>query len=181
MKFFILFTFFIFSLFAAKLQIEGDNFERNQKEKVSSFTGNVKIKKDRDELNASKVMVYVDDTNRPIKYEAIGDVTFSVTTENNVTYSGRSQKLIFLPATKEYQFYNKVFIEEKATARTLSGEKIVLSMASGNAKIAGKAKIPVRVTFEIDDKNSTKVGLNSSRENNSTDDTTQVVTPVKEP
>lgn len=168
MKLFILFSLILSSLFAAKLQIEGDSFERNQKKKVSSFTGNVKIKKDRDELNASKVLVYVDDNNRPVKYEAIGDVTFNVTTENNVTYSGRSQRLIFLPATKEYQFYKQVFIEEKATARTLSGEKIVLSMTSGNAKIAGKEKIPVRVTFEIDDKNSSKVGLNSHKSDNNT-------------
>jgi lipopolysaccharide export system protein LptA len=169
LKLFIALLFLTSLLFSAKLQIEGDSFVRNQKKKLSSFTGNVKIKKDRDELNATKVLVYVDDENHPIKYEALGDVSFKVTTEDNVTYQGRSQRLIFLPEIKEYQFYKEVFIEEKATARTLSGEKIILSMASGNAKIAGKAKVPVRVTFELDDKNSTKKGLNNkSKDSNKT-------------
>jgi len=156
-------TLFLFSitLFAEQLQIVADNFERNQQKKFSSFTGHVNIKKGLDDLKASQVFVYVDDKNRPIKYEASGDVSFSVTTENNVTYMGKSQLLIFLPLKKEYQFYKKVYIQEKNTARTLSGEKIVLNMTSGNAKIAGKAKVPVRVTFEIDDKNSTKTGLNN--------------------
>lgn len=161
MKFLTLFIFLTFTLFSAKLQIEGDNFERNQKSGVSSFSGNVKIKQGLDELNATKVLVYVDENNRPVKYEASGNVSFSVTSENNATYKGKSQKLVFLPNIKEYQFYKQVFIQEKGTARTLSGEKIILSMVSGNAKIAGKAKVPVRVTFEIDDENTTKKGLNS--------------------
>ena len=166
MKLFIILLFLTTLLFSAKLQIEGDSFERNQEKNISSFTGNVKIKKDYDELNASKVLVHVDEANHPVKYEALGDVSFNVTTESNVTYSGRSQRLIFFPAIKEYQFYSKVFIEEKSTSRTLSGEKIIINMASGNAKIAGKAKTPVRVTFEIDDTNSTKKALNRKPEDN---------------
>lgn len=148
------------TLFAEQLQIVADSFERNQQKKFSSFTGHVTIKKGSDELKASQVFVYVGDDNSPIKYEASGDVSFIVTTENNATYMGRSQRLIFLPLKKEYQFYKKVFIREKQSSRTLSGEKIVLNMTTGNAKIAGEKKVPVRVTFEIDDKNSTKKGLN---------------------
>lgn len=155
------------TLFAEQLQIIADSFERNQQKKFSSFTGHVTIKKGVDELKASQVFVYVSDDNSPIKYEASGDVSFVVTTENNATYMGTSQRLIFLPLKKEYQFYKKVFIKEKQTSRTLSGEKIVLNMITGNAKIAGKAKVPVRVTFEIDDKNSTKKGLNSLPDNRS--------------
>ena len=151
----------ISTLLSEQLQIVADNFERNQQKKFSSFTGNVTIKKGTDELKASQVFVFVDDANSPIKYEASGDVSFSVTTESNATYMGKSQRLIFLPLKKEYQFYKEVFIREQNTTRTLSGEKIVLNMISGNAKIAGESQVPVRVTFEIDDKNSTKKGLNS--------------------
>lgn len=161
LKFLITLLLLSLTLFGEQLQIIADSFERNQQKKFSSFTGHVTIKKGLDELKASQVFVYVNDDNSPIKYEASGDVSFVVTTENNATYMGNSQRLIFLPLKKEYQFYKKVFIKEKHTSRTLSGEKIVLNMTTGNAKIAGKAKLPVRVTFEIDDKNSTKKGLNT--------------------
>ena len=161
MKLLITLSLLSLTLFAEQLQIVADSFERNQQKKFSSFTGHVTIKKGADELKASQVFVYVSDDNSPIKYEASGDVSFIVTTENNATYMGRSQRLIFLPLKKEYQFYKKVFIQEKHTSRTLSGEEIVLNMITGNAKIAGEAKVPVRVTFEIDDSNSTKKGLNT--------------------
>lgn len=173
MKLLTILSFLGMTLFAEQLQIVADSFERNQQKKFSSFTGHVNIKKGLDELKASQVFVYVNDENQPIKYEASGDVSFSVTTENNVTYMGKSQLLIFSPLKKEYQFYKKVYIQEKNTARTLSGEKIILNMTSGNAKIAGKAKVPVRVTFEIGDKNSTKKGINSIQKdtNSSTEGT----------
>ena len=168
MKILIITTFLCTAIFANQIQITADSFERNEQTGISSFKGHVHIKKNYDELNASKLFVHVDNENSPIKYIASGDVFFDVTTENNASYFGHSQRLVFFPKEKVYHFYKDVYIEEKITARTLSGEKVILNMETGNSKILGETQTPVRVTFEIDDKNSTKVGLNNKmQENNS--------------
>jgi lipopolysaccharide export system protein LptA len=159
-------TFFILVLqlaFAEQLQIVADSFERNQQKKLSTFLGNVRIKTDKDELNASKVLVYVDEQNHPVKYIASGKVSFTISTDSNNSYIGRSEKLVFLPKKSEYQFDKDVFIQDLTTARTLSGESIRINVKTGDAKIIGKEKVPVRVTFELGDSNSSKKikGLNN--------------------
>lgn len=162
MKLLTIFFFLSFFLSAGQLQIVADRFDRDQLKGISSFTGHVKIKKDRDELNATKVLVYTDESNHPIRYEASGNVSFSITSEENTTYQGEAQKMLFFPHKKEYQFFTDVFLKETKSLRTLSGDKIIINSTTGNAKIVGKKKEPVRVTFEIDEKNTTKTGLNST-------------------
>ncbi len=180
LKIIIITILFYTSLFADQLQIIADSFERNQQTGISSFKGHVRIKKNYDELNASKLFVYVDKDNSPTKYVASGNVSFDITNDNNASYLGRSQRLIFLPKEQIYHFYEKVYIEEKITGRTLSGEKVTLNMITGNSKILGQRKAPVRVTFEIDDKNSTKVGLNNKTEelNNTKSDSNTTHLPI---
>lgn len=163
MKFIIFLTLFFTIGMAAKMQVIADSFERNQLKGLSTFLGHVSIKKDLDELNASKVLIYVDDANHPIKYYASGDVSFTISTENNTTYVGRSQKLTFLPLESIYKFETDVFLRDGETSRTLSGESIHINIKTGDAKIIGKEKAPVRVTFDLEDDNTTvkTTGLNN--------------------
>ena len=166
MKFLYIFIFFIWntSLYASQLQIVADRFEANQKKGISTFTGHVRIAKDHDVLKAQIVKVYTDDKNHPVKYEALKSVHFKVTSDTNDTYIGDAQKLIYLPDANEYQFYTNVHIKEAKTLRTLSGDKIIINITTGNAEVVGKAKEPIRITFEIkDDDNSSKKALNSDK------------------
>lgn len=156
--------FLLFSISGAvKVQISADSFERNQQKKISTFRGHVNIKTQKDELNASKVLVYVDDKNHPLKYIATGKVQFKITTDVNSSYEGRSEKLTFLPLKSEYRFEEDVFIKDIKTSRTLSGDNIHINVKTGNAKILARENVPVRVTFDIgDDNKSNEVkGLNN--------------------
>ena len=74
-------TFGLFALHAQELKIISDNFKGDQSKGVSVFTGNVKVTKGTDELNASKVTIYTDAARKPIKYVAEGDVSFYIVTE----------------------------------------------------------------------------------------------------
>ena len=91
-------------IFANELRIKAKSFESDQKTGISVFSGDVNIIKGFDELNASKVTVYADENNKPIKFTANGNVSFKLKTQTGENYSGVSQKAIYKPLTKEYFF-----------------------------------------------------------------------------
>lgn len=144
------------------MEITADRFDGNQEQGVSVFTGHVTIIKGKDELNATKVYVFTDDKNRPTQYKAEGNVSFLVSSDDNSTYRGRSQLLIYYPELKEYHFYTQVYIQEIHTLRTLSGEEVVINSTSGNARVVGKKEAPIRITFPLEDDNKTKKGINAN-------------------
>ena len=150
------------------MNIEADRFYVSQKERTSIFGGNVQIKMDQDELNATKVYVYFDLKNKPLKYQADGNVSFFVKTEDNATYVGTCQSLVYTPKTKEYHFMKEVRIEEKVSKRTLNGEKILVNVGDNTAIVEGEQKKPIRITLDLDDKvNKKRTGLNSTDANES--------------
>ena len=140
-------------LWAEQVKILAESFSANEKKGVSIFTGNVKIKKGNDELNASKVIVYTDKDRNPIKYIADGSVSFYIDIpDNNTTYRGDAGKVIYFPNKQEYQFYTDVHLYQLNTDRKIFGDKIMLNTIDGNAKAIGAEKAPVIMIFNIEDK-----------------------------
>ena len=114
------------------------------------FSGNVKITKENDELNASKVTVYTDKDRTPYKYEAEGDVSFYIDLkDNNMTYKGDAQKVIYSPLKKEYKFFTNVHLYQLGTNRKVFGNEVQLNAKDGNAKAIGKDKTPVIMIFNV--------------------------------
>lgn len=154
-RFLILFTsfFFIFTS-AEELKVISDNFKGDQKKGIAIFTGNVKVTKGSDELNASKVTIYTDKENKPTKYLAEGDVSFYIVTEQKEKYRGKAQTAIFLPNESEYHFYKKVDLIRLDDYRRVRGDKVVVNTVQGNAAAESAQDEPVVMTFTIQDKNS---------------------------
>ncbi|MGA9045942.1 lipopolysaccharide transport periplasmic protein LptA [Sulfuricurvum sp.] len=154
-RFLILFTSFFFVFTSAEeLKVISDNFKGDQKKGVAIFTGNVKVTKGSDELNASKVTIYTDKENKPTKYLAEGDVSFYIVTEQKEKYRGKSQTAIFLPNESEYHFYKKVDLIRLDDYRRVRGDKVVVNTVQGNAAAESAQDEPVVMTFTIQDKNS---------------------------
>ena len=121
------------------------------------FSGNVKIKKENDELNASKVTVFTDKERSPYRYEAEGDVSFYIDLpDNNATYKGDAGKVVYLPLKQEYQFYTNVHLYQLGTNRKVFGDKVMLNAVDGNAKALGKEKTPVIMIFNVKEKDEKK-------------------------
>lgn len=146
----------ILLLQAQQLKITAEHFEGDESKGVSVFSGNVKIKKGSDELNASKVSIYIDANRKPSKYIAQGNVSFFIKTESNATYRGSSQKVIFLPQKKEYQFYTNVHLLQLNEHKQIDGDEVIVNTALGQAKAIGAAKKPVVMVFDISDENVSK-------------------------
>ncbi|MDD2829508.1 MAG: lipopolysaccharide transport periplasmic protein LptA [Sulfuricurvum sp.] len=154
--FFLLFS--ALSMSANELKVLSDNFKGDQPKGLSVFTGNVKVTKGLDELNASKVTIYTDASRKPTKYIAEGDVSFYIVTENNEKYRGKSQRAVYLPNESEYQFYTKVDLIRIDDYRRVKGDKVVVNEVHGFANADSVDGEPVLMIFTMQDKNATKKG-----------------------
>lgn len=139
-------------VYAEELKVISDNFKGDQLKGVSVFTGNVKVTKGLDELNATKVTIYTDKDKKPIKYFAEGDVSFYIVTELQEKYKGKSQSAIYLPDQSEYHFYKKVDLIRLDDFRRVKGDKVVVNTVQGHASAESANDEPVVMTFTLQDK-----------------------------
>jgi lipopolysaccharide export system protein LptA len=137
-----------------EVRIEANIFEANEKDRVSIFSGNVKIKKGIDELNSSAVKIYFDETHQPIKYEVLEKVSFKLYVREDSTYLGKADKVYLFPNTKKYIFSGDVSILEIESDRRIEGNRVSLDVESGSARIIGNESKPVVMSFKIEAKKS---------------------------
>ncbi len=141
---------------AGELQIKSQKFAADENTGISIFTGNVNIIKKKDELNASQVTVYTDKSNTPIKFVAVGNVSFMITTENNAQYRGKSQRAVYYPKLKEYHFFKDVHLKQINDKKEITGDEVILKTIEGQAYAKGLETQPVIMIFDIADKNETE-------------------------
>ena len=153
--FFVL-TLFAATLFSDELKVVSNFFDGDDKKGIAIFTGDVKMTKGSDELNATKVTIYTDPKHDPIKMIAEGNVSFFVKSENSAIYDGKAQKVVYMPKIKEYQFYKNVHLRQLDERKQIDGDKVILNTITGKALAEGAQKEPVVMIFHIKDKNETK-------------------------
>jgi len=146
-----LITSFVTLVSAEELKIKANSFTSDQNTGVSIFKGDVNIKKKNDELNASEVTIFIDKKKKPKKFVAIGNVSFSITTQEGETFNGVAGKAIYFPNKKEYYFYNNVHLKQVHDKKEILGDEVVLKTTDGKAYAKGLKKEPVIMIFNIDE------------------------------
>jgi len=144
------------SLFSVELKIKADSFTTDEKAGLSIFDGNVHIVKYKDEINASKVIINTDEHHKPTRFEAQGNVSFHIQTNDNGIYEGRAQKMIYSPLKKEYYFYTDVYLSQLNEKKVIIGEEVVLKTIEGKAYAKGKKSEPVIMIFDLPEKENKK-------------------------
>lgn len=145
----LLVSLFLSVLNAEELKIKAETFSADQKTGISIFSGNVNMIKESDELNASKVTVYLDKEQKPFKFLAEKDVSFVIKTEDGSHYSGKAQKVIYFPIKKEYHFFEKVNLKQLNDKKEIIGEEVILKTIEGTASAKGGKKEPVIMIFDL--------------------------------
>ena len=145
----ILTVFLVLTLFSQELKIKAKLFNADQKTGISIFEGDVNIVKGSDELNASKVTIYTDSEQVPIKFVAEGNASFNIETLEGSVYKGKAQKVIYLPKKKEYYFFKDVHLRQVNEKKEIIGEEVVLKTIDGKAYAKGAEKEPVIMIFNI--------------------------------
>ncbi|MGD9717657.1 MAG: lipopolysaccharide transport periplasmic protein LptA [Sulfurimonadaceae bacterium] len=139
------------ALHAQELKIKAATFSADQKTGVSVFEGDVNIIKESDELNASKVTVHLNQERKPIKFIAEKDVSFIIKTQDGALYSGKAQKVVYLPIEKEYRFFKQVNLKQLDENKEIIGEEVVLKSIEGKAYAKGGEKEPVIMIFDLNE------------------------------
>ncbi|AXH15294.1 lipopolysaccharide transport periplasmic protein LptA [Malaciobacter mytili] len=154
MKYFLLSLVASSMLFAQeKLVIDAKKFEANDAKGISIFTGDVKLRKAKDKLDADRLEVYMsskDSEKRvPLKYIAIGNVSFDIISKDK-EYEGKGNKVIYYPNKEEYEIIGNGYIKEKVEDRKIYGDKIFINQTTGEAKVSGTEDKPVRFIINLD-------------------------------
>ncbi len=147
----ILIIFLSITLFAEKVEITSDSMKAENLKKEVHFIGNVKVKQLKNWLHGDKVIVYFDENNETKMYEAIGSVTFEFNEEKSV-YKGSAEKIIYYPAKSQYILTGKAIIDDVLNKRHVNGNLITLDTITGNARVEGNKKKPVKFIFDMENK-----------------------------
>lgn len=145
------------SLLSAQTQqlvIDAKNFEADDKKGISVFSGDVKIKMDKDKLNAQKVEIFFvnkkgSTSKTPSKYVATGKVDFEIVSKLK-HYVGNGDKIIYSPIKQEYTVIGNGFLQEKNDDRKIYGDKIYVNQLTGEARVNGSDNKPVRFIINIE-------------------------------
>ncbi len=137
-------------LYAENVEITSNSFEADETRRVSIFTGDVHVKKGKDRIDSQKLIVYFDKERKPIKYEALKDVTFKIVMDSNKSYEGKAQKIVYFPKEAKYLLEKDVFILQKPENRKIYGEKVIVNRQNGQARVEGGKK-PVKFIFNVEE------------------------------
>lgn len=138
-------------LFADKVEIESLKFEAYEERGISIFTGNVSIKKNEDRMFADKVVVFVDKERQIKKFEASGNTSFTIHTDDNNSFEGSADQFVYTPKNGELILTGNAKINDMNNAREISGERVILYEKQKVAKVMGEEKKPVKLIFELDE------------------------------
>ncbi|RXJ87061.1 lipopolysaccharide transport periplasmic protein LptA [Arcobacter sp. CECT 8985] len=144
-----------------KLIIDAKKFEGNDSKGISIFTGDVKLRKQQDKLDSDKLEVYMSKKSAnkkrvPLKYVAIGNVSFTIISQNKKEYEGKGNKVIYYPQEDRYVIIGNGFIKERVEDRKIYGEKIFIDQKTGQARVNGTKNEPVRFIINLDDNKTSK-------------------------
>jgi len=115
------------------------------------FIGNVKIRQLKNWLHGDKVIVYFDENNETKKYEAIGHVVFEFKKEESF-YKGKAEKVTYFPNKSKYFLEGNAVIDDLINKRHVNGDEIILDMITGNAKVKGDRRKPIKFIFDMESK-----------------------------
>ncbi len=136
-------------LFASELKITSKQFYYNSKAMTSVFIGNVKAVKDNDNIFADKLTVFFNKDKKPVKIEAIGNVRFKISMDNNSTYSGKCDKLFYYIKTGDILLIGNAFIKKIETNESISGDRIKINRITKNIEVLGNKNKPVNIIIKV--------------------------------
>ncbi|HIP02438.1 MAG TPA: lipopolysaccharide transport periplasmic protein LptA [Campylobacterales bacterium] len=151
MKKLLLLIAFSFTLVASEqVEVNAEEFKADEKKLISYFRGSVFIKKGKDEIKADLLKIIFDKTNKPIKYDATGNVSFKISTSSQ-HFVGTANQIIYEPSNKKYKAFGHVNIKETIKNQTLKGESITIDRISGKTSIIGSKNRPVKFIFTVEE------------------------------
>ncbi|GHV08128.1 hypothetical protein AGMMS50229_16050 [Campylobacterota bacterium] len=142
---------FCAALNAAQIEVTAKSFVADENEQRSHFSGSVVVVRGADTLRADKISLAWTKTREIKVFEADGNASFDITTDNGTHFVGRANRLIYTPADGLYSLKGHAVVEDRTNQRKIEGESIVLNELTRVAKVDGEESVPVKLIFTIKD------------------------------
>jgi lipopolysaccharide export system protein LptA len=149
-----LFLFLLLTTFAisGKIEINAQNVTADDNNGITVFSGNVSITRGQDVMRADNIIVYMNDKKDVDKFEATGNTSIYIISENNETFKGSSDEFVYWPLKQLFRLRGDAIIEDTTNKRKLMGTEIIFNEKTKLANVTGKDSKPVKVIFNVEDK-----------------------------
>jgi len=137
-------------VYAEELKVTSKFFHYNMQKKQSVFKGDVKAVKGKDKIASDEMIVYFNDNKKPVKFVAIGHVDFTIALDENSTYKGQAQELVYQLNNGNIILSGNAKIVKLETNESVKGNKIVLNRFTKNAEVIGGKK-PVEIIIKVNE------------------------------
>ena len=140
-----------FLLYAEKVEVTSKNFYAKDAEKQAVFIDDVLVKQNKSWIHSDKLIVYFDDNNETIQYDAIGNATFEIFREES-HYKGKARKVSYYPKEEKYLMAGKAVVHDVAKNRDIKGTTILVNTVTSEANVKGNSKKPIKFIFDTESK-----------------------------
>lgn len=151
MKKLILLLILPFLLYAEKVEVTSKNFYAKDSENQAHFIDDVLVKQGKSWIRGDELIVYFDDNNETIQYDVIGNTTFEIIREQS-HLKGKSDKLTFYPKSEKYLLAGNADVNDITKDRHVKGSTIVVNTITGESKVRGSSKKPIKFIFDTGSK-----------------------------
>ncbi|GHS86941.1 hypothetical protein FACS189487_02120 [Campylobacterota bacterium] len=156
LKIFNLFVFSAVLLCGGEIEITSKQFRADELAGRSVFLGSVEAKRGADYLRGDKMIVLFSQNREVTRFEVTGNTSFFVRMDDNSSYIGEADEIVYLPAERLYTLKGKAWVEDRVNKRKVIGEHIVFNELTRVADVSGDEAKPVKLIFTIKDGNDSK-------------------------
>lgn len=147
---FALFLSLVFA-FANQVEISAEHFFADEKKGENVLSGNVVVKRDKDILNASKLVVMTNKKRKAVKYIATGNTRFEIFLQDKL-YKGSGDELIYDVSSDSYEINGNASIEETQSKKKVTGDKIFIDRKQEVYSVISNEQKPAKFVFELEEK-----------------------------
>lgn len=147
---FALFLSLVFA-FANQVEISAEHFFADEKKGENVLSGNVVVKRDKDILYASKLVVMTNKKRKATKYIATGNTRFEIILQDKL-YKGSGDELIYDVSNDSYEINGNASVEETQSKKKVTGDKIFIDRKQEVYSVISNEQKPAKFVFELEEK-----------------------------
>jgi lipopolysaccharide transport protein LptA len=132
---------------AEKVEVTSKSFYAKDAEKEAHFIDDVRVKQGKSWIHSDELIVYFDDNNETVQYDAIGNCTFEIVKEN-AHFKGSADKLSYYPKQSKYLLAGNAITNDIIKNRQVKGNTIMVNTLTGDAVVKGNSNKPIKFIFD---------------------------------
>lgn len=143
-------------VFPDQVEINAQNVTADDKSGITVFSGKVSITRGKDLMKADNIIVYLTKEKEVEKFEAKGNTSIYIVSEEGQAFKGKSDEFIYWPLKQLFKLKGNAEVEDITNNRKLIGNEIIFDEKTKLANVTGEESKPVKVIFNVKEKDKEK-------------------------